>query len=643
MPNLSQIKRQRMIDFLEKLRQEHTDDESIRAFTEIENHIRDKKYGLVWEEHSECVDEMLKDNIPIFKEETEKKITTVAEGKYNFILEGDNLQSLYLLEKTHKGKIDIIYIDPPYNTGKKDFIYNDRIVANEDSFRHSKWLSFMAKRLRIARLLLKQEGVIFISIDDNEQANLKLLCDEIFGEENFIALLAIENNPKGRKNSDFVSVSNDYLLIYANDKLRSHFIENIPKDVKDLAQDEDGNFVHNSGKRVLVGENDFNDNVEDFSSNKHYSVYYNPTNKQLKIIKEFALDSVNKVLIDSGYDRYYSYNSNGFVLNTYTDTKLYELYLNQALDFKNHKIYEKNFSTCIRIKSIITNRNYKAVVNNEEVDFTIDVKTTSAKTELKNIFGLSDSPFSNPKNTGLIKLILTLFENKEVQILDFFAGSGTTGQAVLDQNAIDGGKRTFILCTSNEVAEDIRYKYFIDKGYFVKKPRKNTKAESIWLKQWEEFLSSEEYHSEVSSNEYKNMGICRSITYPRIKTVITGKRSNNTTYSDGIPSNLKFFSCDWTPRKPEDYFLSNALCLHIKEMIELQNSIEIDNVKNVLILNKSDFKRIVMNDRFYNDIKNIWVNQNIIFTSEELERLKKLSFKFIPKEFFGQELREAAE
>ena len=103
MPNLSQIKRQRMIDFLEKLRQEHTDDESIRAFTEIENHIRDKKYGLVWEEHSECVDEMLKDNIPIFKEETEKKITTVAEGKYNFILEGDNLQSLYLLEKTHKG------------------------------------------------------------------------------------------------------------------------------------------------------------------------------------------------------------------------------------------------------------------------------------------------------------------------------------------------------------------------------------------------------------------------------------------------------------------------------------------------------------------------------------------------------------
>ena len=111
MPNLSKIKRLRMLDFLGELRKVHTDDESIRAFTEIENHLRDKKYGLVWEEHSEQVDERLEKNIPIFTEDTDKKIT-VAEGEdYNFILEGDNLQSLYLLQKTHKGHIDIIYID----------------------------------------------------------------------------------------------------------------------------------------------------------------------------------------------------------------------------------------------------------------------------------------------------------------------------------------------------------------------------------------------------------------------------------------------------------------------------------------------------------------------------------------------------
>ena len=175
-----------MLDFLETLKKEHTDDESIRAFTEIENHIRDKKYGLVWEEHEERVDTMLKDNIPIFTEDADKKITAAEGEPFNFILEGDNLQSLYLLEKTHKGMIDVIYIDPPYNTGKKDFVYNDRIIAKEDTYRHSKWLSFMAKRLKVARNLLTEQGVIFMSIDDNEQANLRLLCDEIFGKDNFV-------------------------------------------------------------------------------------------------------------------------------------------------------------------------------------------------------------------------------------------------------------------------------------------------------------------------------------------------------------------------------------------------------------------------------------------------------------------------
>ena len=159
MPNLSQIKRQRMLDFLETLRKEHTDDESIRAFTEIENHLRDKKYGLVWEEHEEAVDVKLRTHIPVFSEDTDKKITTAEGEVYNFILEGDNLQSLYLLEKTHLGRIDLIYIDPPYNRGQNDFIYDDDYVDKNDSFRHSKWLSFMTKRLYVARQLLSEDGV----------------------------------------------------------------------------------------------------------------------------------------------------------------------------------------------------------------------------------------------------------------------------------------------------------------------------------------------------------------------------------------------------------------------------------------------------------------------------------------------------
>lgn len=190
-----------------------------------------------------------------------------------------------------------------------------------------------------------------MSIDDNEQANLKLLCDEIFGEDNFVALMAVENNPKGRKNSDFVSVSNDYLMIYAMDKTKSHFIENIPKDVKDLTQDEDGNFVHNSGKRVLVGENDFNANVEDFSSDKHYSVYYRSSGKDFIVLKESSVDEVNQELLDNGYERYYSYNSSGFVLNTYTAEKLRELHDNQALDFKNGKYMKRILAQVLELKA----------------------------------------------------------------------------------------------------------------------------------------------------------------------------------------------------------------------------------------------------------------------------------------------------
>lgn len=210
---------------------------------EFEKDINGKKYGLVFEEHREEIDEVLDTHTPVLTEDKELFIDN--GGQMNFLIEGDNLASLKLLEKTHKDKIDLIYIDPPYNTGKKDFIYDDRYVDKEDSYRHSKWISFMYNRLYTAKMLLSKRGVIFISIDDNELANLRLLCDSIFGEQNFVAIQSIENNPKGRKNSNYVSVSNDYCLIYARNINEGYFIENIPKDIKDLARDEQGNYVHN--------------------------------------------------------------------------------------------------------------------------------------------------------------------------------------------------------------------------------------------------------------------------------------------------------------------------------------------------------------------------------------------------------------
>ena len=188
MANLSQIRRKKMLEFLETLKEQHTDDASLIAINQIERELTAKKYGLVWEEHEEEVDVKMQTHIPVFTEVEDKEIVGDSENKqYNFLLEGDNLHSLKLLEKTHKGKIDVIYIDPPYNTGHKDFVYDDAFVDRQDGYSHSKWISFMEKRLRIAHALLKPAGTIFISIDDNEYANLKLLCDEIFGEESMIS------------------------------------------------------------------------------------------------------------------------------------------------------------------------------------------------------------------------------------------------------------------------------------------------------------------------------------------------------------------------------------------------------------------------------------------------------------------------
>lgn len=147
MANLSKERRDKMLSFINKLKDEHkSDDDCLIALGEIESALTAKKYGLVWEEHEEEVDKKMVDNIPVFVEDLEKEIISNPDDKCNFLIEGDNLHSLYLLEKTHKGKIDLIYIDPPYNTGNKDFIYDDTFVDEEDSFRHSKWLSFMAER-----------------------------------------------------------------------------------------------------------------------------------------------------------------------------------------------------------------------------------------------------------------------------------------------------------------------------------------------------------------------------------------------------------------------------------------------------------------------------------------------------------------
>ena len=174
-----------------------------------------KKYGLVWEDKPEDVEERLREELPILREVKDKAILSDDTDAPNHILiEGDNLEALTALSYTHEGKIDVIYIDPPYNTGNKDFVYNDSFVDSEDSYRHSKWLSFMNKRLKIAKRLLSDKGVIFISIDDNEHADLKLLCDVLFGKNNFCGEFIWRKKSGGGQTDIFFVTEHEYVLVY---------------------------------------------------------------------------------------------------------------------------------------------------------------------------------------------------------------------------------------------------------------------------------------------------------------------------------------------------------------------------------------------------------------------------------------------
>lgn len=363
-------------------------------------------------------------------EQEVKEIKRDEDGtiKENLIIKGNNLLALYSLKKQFAGKVKLIYIDPPYNTGNDGFKYND-------NFNHSTWLTFMKNRLEVAKELLRDDGVIFISCDHNEQSYLKVLLDgdknKLFGRENYIATLSVENNPKGRKNSNYVSISNEFCLIYAKNvnNQNSYFRENLPKEQSSIKYDDNGR-AYTSGKRVLVGEST-NNIVQDFNSRKHYSVYYHEKDNKIIIKNEKNIIDEDKELITKGFVRYVSIKDNNFIENTYTSSEFEKLFENNALIFKEKTIYEKDFNQYIRIKSLLTNDK----LNN------IDLKTETASKDL-NDFGLD---FSNPKNIQFIKLLLTLSPNKDDIILDFHAGSGTTAHAVLELNKEDGGNRKFIM------------------------------------------------------------------------------------------------------------------------------------------------------------------------------------------------------
>lgn len=541
MANLSQIKREKMISFLETLKEQHSDDASLIAINQIEKELTSKKYGLVWEEHEEEVDVKMQTHIPVFTETEDKEIIGNPDSEqYNFLLEGDNLHSLKLLEKTHRGKIDVIYIDPPYNTGNKDFIYNDTQVAFEDTFRHSKWLSFMASRLKIAKTLLKKSGMIFISIDDNEHTQLKLLCDSIFGENNYITSLVWQKKKGGGNDSRYVATEHEYILFYAVDKenLDNIFIpygEEYVTRYKEV--DEKGRFFWDTFKR---------------KSGKQYYPIKCPDGTILE--KDENGEPISWLRSES---RFLSDLEQG-------EVRIIKIKDNWTVHFKQRQ------PEGYKPRSLMTEYG----------------TTSDGAAELKRIFNKTNI-FNNPKPVDLIKFLVKFSNKNNAIVLDFFAGSGTTGQAVVDLNNEDGGNRKFILCTNNE------------------------------------------------------NNICEEVTYQRLKTVITGKRADGSEYSEGRKANLKYYKTDFVSKESDEIY--DELLEHMKEMIQLQYGVKVDNQKYIMIMDDEEMDEFEHHFNDYENIEAVFINQDVLLTTSQEKLLKNINTQIIPDCYFDKELREVGE
>lgn len=400
-----------------------------------------KKYGLVWEDKPEDVEQRMLNEQPVLVEVPERAITSDdAEAPNHILIEGDNLEALTALSYTHAGMIDVIYIDPPYNTGKTDeFKYNDKYVDATDGYRHSKWLSFMSKRIKIAKQLLKDTGLIFISIDDNEVAQLKCLCDEIFNtftdkvRTNCLGVL-VWNLGTGTQAGHFTR-SHEYVLAYA-----------VNKDKVSNFTGGSGGIDHSALKKISKKNPPV---VYTFKAGEKFLA---PDGTEL--FDEWGGSEKTKLLdgrmvAENGKLKYDVTLEAGFAMIQQMKTWYKGEY---TIDSKGQHVTEFYFNGT----GVLHYKKERSIINPPSV--INDCGSTKAgSTELAYILGSSDT-FGYPKPTQLIKFLLSL-QGKDITILDFFAGSGTTLHATMLLNAEDGGHRQCILATNNEngICENVTY------------------------------------------------------------------------------------------------------------------------------------------------------------------------------------------
>lgn len=379
----------------------------------------------------------------------------VSENK---IIHGDNLEALKSLLPQYEGKIKCIYIDPPYNTGNEGWVYNDNVndpkikkwlgqvvgKESEDLSRHDKWLCMMYPRLKLLHKLLADDGVIFISIDDNEQANLKLICDEIFGISNYIANVAVVNNFKGRSDDKYIASAHESLLIFKKGNFTTNGVP-VPDEYQNEYKEEDS-----KGKYRLQGLRKRGSNARQIDRpNLFYPIYYNA---ELNSISLEKLKDYQEILpkLSNGENGTWRWGKETFL------SRVDEIAIRIVKTRNEYDVFQKDYLSNDGIEKRIKPKSFW-----HGSEFSSEAGTL----QLKKIF--EDKSFPTPKSVDLIEFCLQQATDKNSIILDSFAGSGTTAHAVLSLNKQDGGNRKFILIEMEDYANTItaeRVKRVI-KGY----------------------------------------------------------------------------------------------------------------------------------------------------------------------------------
>lgn len=567
--------------------------EDIGKLEELIRLLHTKKYGLVWEEHAEIVEEEMKTKIPVFIEDEHKKIIRNAESNnYNFLLEGDNLHSLHLLRKTHSGSIDVIYIDPPYNTGSKDFKYNDKFVDKNDSFSHSKWLSFMERRLIIARELLSPEGVIFVSIGDDENATLKLLMDDIFGESNYLNQISVRTKQaagaSGGGEDKKLKKNIEYLLVYTKYADTAPVMNTVYKktEISKLIENYKQNGISWKYTSVIVDRGD--------------KIYYDSTvdgdGNEIKIYKRenAVFKSVSKLASEQGLSEkeiYEKYFNDIFVtampqssIRPRVLSKIGQENLNKNSVFSIEYVPKTGRNKGKMYEQFYKGEKLRLFAWFSDVAEKIDGEVFKKDIEgtlwdginLNNLSKEGGVSFDNGKKPlDLLDRILRMYPNSTSTVLDFFAGSGSTGHAVIRLNKEDGGNRKYILCTNNE------------------------------------------------------NNICEEVTYKRLTNI-----------QEELPHNFKYFKTEFVVKEEFPNFqLEEELLNYITPLVELEFGIDISNPSVQIILTEEHLADLIKEGKLEKD-STLFIHSEVFLDSKEEAVLSKLNIsrQVIPDYYFGKEL-----